>query len=295
MTFFVLHSLQADLTAAEKAAGALAAEAKTLSATQVRVMCSLCICPVHSTITPADTAQTKAASAAETQSAELARQQALAAQAQAQEGALLQQRTAAMAARTECWRAHHEATAKLAAATEAYTAAESALHASSPHSLRMGLDAIRTLVAAGKAPGVRGPLYDLIKPTHARYNVAVDAVAGKQVRVRWGSGMWWARSHVRPCPPPPRATAQLFNVVVDNEETASVVIEHLVKTKAGRVTLVPLSRIHSPPVEYPNDTDVRPLMSFLTYDAAHRAAVEQVFSKILLCRSLEVASKVRGG
>ena len=97
----------------------------------------------------------------------------------------------------------------------------------------------------------------------------------------------------RPCPAPARA--QLFNVVVDNEETASVVIEHLVKTKAGRVTLVPLSRIHSPPVEYPNDSDVRPLMSFLTYDAAHRAAVEQVFSKILLCRSLEVASKVRRG
>lgn len=210
-------------------------------------------------------AQAKAASAAELQGAELAKQQAVAAGAQAQEAALAQKRVAAIAARTECWRAHHEATTVLATATEAYKAAEAALHASSPHSLRTGLDAIRALVATGKAPGVRGPLYDLVKPTNPRYNVAVDAVAGKQ----------------------------LFNVVVDNEDTASEVIEHLVKTKAGRVTLVPLSRITTPPVEYPEDPDVRPLMAFLTYDAAHKAAAAQVFGRVLLCRSLEVASKVR--
>lgn len=238
--------------------------------------------------------QAKATSAAELQAVELAKQQAVAAGAQAQEAVLAQKRVAAIAARTECWRAHHDATTVLATATEAYKAAEAALHANSPHSLRTGLDAIRALVASGKAQGVRGPLYDLVKPTNARYNVAVDAVAGKQVRrgrdIKCGAPR--SRAAVRP---PRPCLSQLFNVVVDNEDTASEVIEHLVKTKAGRVTLVPLSRITTPPVEYPEDPDVRPLMAFLTYDPAHKAAAAQVFGRVLLCRSLEVASKVRGG
>ena len=66
-------------------------------------------------------------------------------------------------------------------------------------------------------PGIHGPLYDLFRPQLAKYNVAVEAVAGND----------------------------LFNVVVDNEKTAALVIKHLQAKKAGRATLVPLARVYA--------------------------------------------------
>jgi structural maintenance of chromosome 3 (chondroitin sulfate proteoglycan 6) len=139
--------------------------------------------------------------------------------------------------------------------------AERSMHAATPAAIRQGLDAVRALTEA--VDGIQGPLIDLFRPSHARYNTAVEVIAGNQ----------------------------LFNVVVDNEDVATSVIEHLVSNRAGRVTLMPLSRLSEQHIEYPKDDDCRPLIEFLQYEPRFKAAVQQVFGRVLLCRSIEVASK----
>lgn len=92
-------------------------------------------------------------------------------------------------------------------------------------------------------PGIFGALIDLVKPTHARYNTAVDVAAA----------------------------TQLLNVVVDTDMTAKAVIDHLQATRGGRVTLVPLNRVSAPyNIQYPKSDDCRPLIQFLTCALSRR-------------------------
>jgi structural maintenance of chromosome 3 (chondroitin sulfate proteoglycan 6) len=148
-------------------------------------------------------------------------------------------------------------------------ALERALYLNMPQALRRGLDEIKGVSDASSAEhiaGIHGPLYDLFKPKHERYNTAVEAVAGPD----------------------------LFNVVVDDEHVAARVMKHLAAKKAGRVTCVPLARVKLPNVPYPQAEDCRPLASFLEYDPAFSKAVLQTFSRALLCRSTAVAAACLG-
>lgn len=155
--------------------------------------------------------------------------------------------TAAGAARHERLREAEAADKAVQAHKAAMDIAESSLHAHTPSHIRQGLMAQSRMAEKGMA-GIHGPLIDLFKPLHTRYNVAVDVIAGNQ----------------------------LFNIVVEDVDVASAVAAELVKSKAGRVTLVPLKNISTPPVEIPKDDDVRPLMQFLRFDAEHKPAIAQV-------------------
>ena len=44
----------------------------------------------------------------------------------------------------------------------------------------------------------------------------------------------------------------LFHVVVDNDETASAILAVLIKERLGRITFIPLNRLKSQTIEYPN-------------------------------------------
>ncbi|KAI5950077.1 SMC3 [Candida theae] len=87
------------------------------------------------------------------------------------------------------------------------------------------------------------------------------------------------------------AGTALFHVVVDTDATAALLIEELIRTKAGRVTFVPLNRIEDTSVfEYPDSQENQclPLISKLKYD--HETvgkAMSQIFGKALVVNELQ--------
>lgn len=82
----------------------------------------------------------------------------------------------------------------------------------------------------------------------------------------------------------------LFHVVVDTDETASKVLDIMLKEKVGRVTFMPLNRLKPKPVAYPNAPDAIPLIEKLRYDPTHDKAFKQVFGKTCVCRDLFIAA-----
>jgi structural maintenance of chromosome 3 (chondroitin sulfate proteoglycan 6) len=176
-------------------------------------------------------------------------------------------RTEAFNARQEAWKTIANCDAQITELIEKEQAADRDLHSFSPLAVRKGLEYVRQLQDSSnpsESQGIFGQIIDLVRPRHPRYNVAVDVVAGQQ----------------------------LFNVVVQDEEVASRVIDSLNKHKKGRVTLMPLKQLSKLNVTYPDDPDVRPLINFLEFEQDQCVpAIESIFGKVLLCKSIQVASK----
>jgi structural maintenance of chromosome 3 (chondroitin sulfate proteoglycan 6) len=82
----------------------------------------------------------------------------------------------------------------------------------------------------------------------------------------------------------------LFHVVVDTDNTASKVLEIMLKEKTGRVTFMPLNRLKPKNPTPPNAQDAVPLMDKLRYEATHQKAIQQVFGKTCVCRDLTIAA-----
>jgi structural maintenance of chromosome 3 (chondroitin sulfate proteoglycan 6) len=84
----------------------------------------------------------------------------------------------------------------------------------------------------------------------------------------------------------------LFNVVVENDDISTKIIRHLNSLKGGRVTFLPLNRIKAPRVNYPKDSDAIPLLKKLKFDSKFEPALGQVFGRTVVCRDLNVATRV---
>ena len=52
----------------------------------------------------------------------------------------------------------------------------------------------------------------------------------------------------------------LFNVIVDTDATAARLMQHLERGRSGRLTFMPLNRLHPREQQYPASSDVAPLM-----------------------------------
>eukprot|EP00301_Raphidiophrys_heterophryoidea_P004522 c11960_g1_i1.p1 GENE.c11960_g1_i1~~c11960_g1_i1.p1 ORF type:complete len:1246 (-),score=410.48 c11960_g1_i1:60-3728(-) len=128
----------------------------------------------------------------------------------------------------------------------------------------VGLRAVRRLAQDHQIAGVYGPLLELFD-CDDKVMTAVEVTAGNS----------------------------LFDVVVDNSETASKLITLLNHERAGRVTFLPLSDLRTRPTSYPQSYDVFPMIERLKiHNPETRAAFEQIFGKTLICRTLEIASKI---
>jgi structural maintenance of chromosome 3 (chondroitin sulfate proteoglycan 6) len=77
---------------------------------------------------------------------------------------------------------------------------------------------------------------------------------------------------------------------VDNDETASKVLEVMLKEKTGRVTFMPLNRLKPKNPPPPNAQDAIPLIDKLKFDGTHQKAFQQVFGKTCVCRDLTIAA-----
>lgn len=69
----------------------------------------------------------------------------------------------------------------------------------------------------------------------------------------------------------------LFHVVVDTDVTAQTVLEIMLKERTGRVTFMPLNRLHPKNPPSPNAQDAIPLIDKLNFDPMYEKALQQVF------------------
>ncbi|KAH6661115.1 condensin complex component SMC3 [Truncatella angustata] len=125
-----------------------------------------------------------------------------------------------------------------------------------------GLATIRRLKAENDIPGAYGTLAELMEVSEA-YRIPVEQVAG----------------------------ASLFHYVVDSEETATYFMNALQRTRGGRVTFAPLSKLRSRPANLPRANDAVPLITKIKYNPEFDAAFQQVFGRTIICPNLTVAGQ----
>lgn len=65
-------------------------------------------------------------------------------------------------------------------------------------------------------------------------------------------------------------------MVVENDDKSTQIIKHLNQQKGGRVTFIPLNRVHTPRVTYPQSSDVIPLLKKLNFKHDYTPAFSQV-------------------
>ena len=130
------------------------------------------------------------------------------------------------------------------------------------HNTSRGLAAVRRIKRQHNLEGVYGTLAELFEVPD-RYKTAVEVTAG----------------------------TSLFHYVVDNEETATRVLEILQKEKAGRVTFMPLNRIKPKPISIPKASDAIHMITKLQYDPMFESAFQHVFGKTIICPNLQVAAQ----
>ncbi|CAM8970304.1 unnamed protein product [Rhodiola kirilowii] len=141
--------------------------------------------------------------------------------------------------------------------------AEKSLDHATPGDIRRGLNSVRRIVGEYHIPGVYGAVFELLD-CDDKFFTAVEVTAGNS----------------------------LFHVVVETDEISTQIIRHLNAQRGGRVTFIPLNRVMAPRVTYPHGNDVVPLLKKLKFEPKFEPAFGQVFGRTVICKDLDVATKV---
>ncbi|SCU89109.1 LAFA_0E16204g1_1 [Lachancea sp. 'fantastica'] len=171
-------------------------------------------------------------------------------------------------ARKELWRSEQKLQTVSEALGDAVRRAERSLSETMDRGLANGLSAVKEITERLKLPNdsVYGPLGELIK-VNEKYKVCAEAVGGNS----------------------------LLHVVVDTDETASILMQELHRTKAGRVTFMPLNRLTTSAVNsYPDASVVEctPLIGKIKYDKRFEPAVKHIYGRTLVVRDLAATTKL---
>ncbi|KIV83538.1 hypothetical protein PV11_05558 [Exophiala sideris] len=159
------------------------------------------------------------------------------------------------------WRREAQLDSEYSAAQDELRKAERNLSHMMDGNTSRGLEAVRRIKQQHNLDGCYGTLAELIDvPQH---HTAVEVTAG----------------------------ASLFHYVVDNDETATKVMEILNRERAGRITFMPLNRLKAKTANFPNAQDARPLMSLIKYEDRFEPAVQQVFGKAIIAQNLSIAAQ----
>ncbi|KAF7338458.1 Structural maintenance of chromosomes protein [Mycena venus] len=164
--------------------------------------------------------------------------------------------------RKDLWREDTKLESLVGRASSELKTAERALAGMMDKDTGLGLGAVDKIAERYNLDGVYGPLYRLFEITDQKFSIAVELTAGNS----------------------------LFHVVVDTDETASKVLDVMLKEKTGRVTFMPLNRLKPTQMTLPNAQDAIPILDKLKYDDAHEKAFQQVFGKTCVCRDLTIAA-----
>lgn len=167
-------------------------------------------------------------------------------------------RDALMDERKVLWRAEAKADFSLDQLNESLSKAERGLFETMSRAQSSGLMAVKRIAERLGLTGVYGTLAELIT-VDDKFKLATEVTAGNS----------------------------LFHYVVDNDDTATKLMDELYRENSGRVTFMPLNRIHPHPNKYPDTDDAIPLISRLKFVDEVRPAIEQVFGRTIVCLNLE--------
>ncbi|KAI7725836.1 hypothetical protein M8C21_005391, partial [Ambrosia artemisiifolia] len=165
--------------------------------------------------------------------------------------------------RKSLWGTESELNAEIERLKAEVVKAEKALDHATPGDIRRGISCVRRICRDYNISGVYGSIIELLECDENLFT-AVEVTAGNS----------------------------LFHVVVENDEISTQVIRHLNAEKGGRVTFIPLNRVKAPHVTYPKSSDVIPLLKKLKYSSNYDQAFGQVFARTVICRDLDVATRV---
>ncbi|GAA5861222.1 hypothetical protein JCM3774_002232 [Rhodotorula dairenensis] len=162
--------------------------------------------------------------------------------------------------RKELWKKSSKLDAQAQHAMETLKAAQRAVSTTMDRDTANGLRAARAIAEELGLDGHFGPLYELFE-VDDRYKTAVEVTAG----------------------------TSLFQIVVDTDETATKILDRMVRDKSGRVTFMPLNRLRVHDVEYPKTNEAVPMINKLKFSEQFRPAFKQVFGRTVVCSTLEIA------
>ncbi|KAL3820446.1 hypothetical protein ACJIZ3_006351 [Penstemon smallii] len=165
--------------------------------------------------------------------------------------------------RRKLWARESELSAEIESLKSEVVKAEKSLDQATPGDIRRGLNSVRRICREYEIGGVFGPVFELLD-CDEKFFTAVEVTAGNS----------------------------LFHVVVQNDDISTDIIRHLNAQKGGRVTFIPLNRVKAPQVTYPQSSDVIPLLKKLKFSREYTSAFAQVFGRTVICRDLDVATRV---
>ncbi|XP_065334483.1 structural maintenance of chromosomes protein 3 [Cloeon dipterum] len=86
---------------------------------------------------------------------------------------------------------------------------------------------------------------------------------------------------------------RLFHHIVDSDKVGTQILKEMNKQKLpGEVTFMPLNRLNVKDIAYPESADALPMVKKLNYEDKYDKAIRYIFGKTLICRNLEVATKL---
>jgi structural maintenance of chromosome 3 (chondroitin sulfate proteoglycan 6) len=164
--------------------------------------------------------------------------------------------------RKEIWREEAKLDAILHQAQQELEKAERFLAQMMDQGTSRGLESVRRIVKQHNIQGAYGCLGELFEFPE-KYKTAIEVTAG----------------------------TSLFHYVVDNDQTATRIVDILQREKGGRVTFMPLNRLNPKIPNLPNASDVVHLLAKLKYEERFTKAFQQVFGKTIVCPNLQAASQ----
>ncbi|WQF76165.1 Putative structural maintenance of chromosomes protein [Colletotrichum destructivum] len=126
-----------------------------------------------------------------------------------------------------------------------------------------GLATIRRLKHERDIPGAYGTMAELLE-VNDTYRLPVEQIAGNS----------------------------MFHYIVDNDQTATYLTNYLRTNYGGRLTFMPLNRLHPRHITMPRSQDgIVPLLSKIGYDSMFEKAFQQVFGKVVVCPNLSIGGQ----
>ncbi|KZL85405.1 smc n terminal domain-containing protein [Colletotrichum incanum] len=126
-----------------------------------------------------------------------------------------------------------------------------------------GLATIRRLKHEQDIPGAYGTMAELLEVSDT-YRLPVEQIAGNS----------------------------MFHYIVDTDQTATYLTNHLRSHYGGRLTFMPLNRLHPRHITMPRSQDgIVPLLSKIRYDPMFEKAFQQVFGKVVVCPNLSIGGQ----
>lgn len=171
--------------------------------------------------------------------------------------------TALIDQRKSLWREESRLNSVLQTYKDEKSKVEEDLNGMMNSSISKGLKSVKDIVDNLSLEGVYGTLGELIDVSD-KYKTAVEVVGGNA----------------------------LFDVIVDTDRTASLIMEQLATKKTGRVTFIPLNRLKQRTVHYPPGGDSVPLIRKIAYDDSLESAVQHVFGNTVVAISLERGAEI---